>query len=106
MPGDLAAQFGQASLTIPKGDLNYRKLVGDRDWPPTTSFTDVASYFPGTVAALRTLKSDVITGLEAATVADLDATGQRWHRRQPRTDPDQAAVVRRAPLQAYTIGLA
>jgi Damage-control phosphatase ARMT1-like domain len=78
MPADLAAQFEHASLTILKGDLNYRRLVGDRDWPPTTPFTDVAAYFPGSLAALRTLKSDVITGLDPATVADLDATGQPW----------------------------
>jgi hypothetical protein len=78
MPADLAAQFEHASLTILKGDLNYRRLVGDRDWPPTTPFADVAAYFPGPPAALRTLKSDVITGLDPATVAELDATGQPW----------------------------
>jgi hypothetical protein len=77
-PADLASEFGRASLTIFKGDLNYRRLVGDRDWPPTTPFSDVASYFPRPVAVLRTLKSDVITGLTPATVADLDATGQPW----------------------------
>ena len=63
MPADLAAQFEHASLTILKGDLNYRRLVGDRDWPPTTPFADVTAYFPGSLAALRTLKSDVIIGL-------------------------------------------
>jgi Damage-control phosphatase ARMT1-like domain len=78
MPAELAAQFEHTSLTILKGDLNYRRLVGDRDWPPTTPFTDAAAYFPGTLAALRTLKSDVITGLDPAMVADLDATGQPW----------------------------
>jgi len=78
MPADLAGEFERASLTIFKGDLNYRRLVGDRDWPPTTPFADVASYFPYPVAVLRTLKSDVITGLSPATVADLDATGQSW----------------------------
>jgi hypothetical protein len=78
MPADLAAQFSQATVTVLKGDLNYRRLVDDRDWPPTTPFTDVASYFPGTVAALRTLKSDVITGLDPATVTNLDAAGQHW----------------------------
>ena len=78
MPAELAAQFEQASLTILKGDLNYRRLVGDRDWPPTTPFADVAAYFPGPLAALRTLKSDVITGLDQATVAELDTTGQPW----------------------------
>jgi Damage-control phosphatase ARMT1-like domain len=78
MPADLAAQFERASLTILKGDLNYRRLVGDRDWPPTTPFADVSAYFPGPVAVLRTLKSDVITGLDPAAVAELDATGQPW----------------------------
>jgi hypothetical protein len=78
MPADLAAQFGQASLTIMKGDLNYRRLVGDRHWPPATPFTDMASYFPGPVAALRTLKSDVITGIDPSVSTSLDATGQHW----------------------------
>lgn len=78
MPADLAAQFEQASLSILKGDLNYRRLVGDRDWPPATPFTNVVSYFPGPVAALRTLKSDVIVGIDPAVRASLDAAGQPW----------------------------
>jgi hypothetical protein len=78
MPADLADQCEQASLTILKGDLNYRRLVGDRDWPPTTPFASLTSYFPGTVAALRTLKSDVIAGLDPATIAELDSSGQPW----------------------------
>ncbi|WP_406441897.1 damage-control phosphatase ARMT1 family protein [Streptomyces sp. NBC_00631] len=79
MPGDLRAEFAAADLTIFKGDLNYRRLVGDRLWPPTTPFTDVTAWFPGPVAALRTLKSDVITGLSADTVAALDAAeAERW----------------------------
>jgi hypothetical protein len=91
MPADLMAQFEHTSLTILKGDLNYRRLVGDRDWPPTTPFTDVAAYFPGPLAALRTLKSDVITSLAPATVADLDGSGQPW-----RTDGSHGLIqVRR-----------
>ncbi|MEV5952382.1 damage-control phosphatase ARMT1 family protein [Streptomyces sp. NPDC051987] len=73
MPGDLRAEFAAAALTLFKGDLNYRRLVGDRLWPPTTPFADVTAWFPGPVAALRTLKSDVITGLSAGTEAALDA---------------------------------
>ncbi|WP_432035236.1 damage-control phosphatase ARMT1 family protein [Streptomyces cucumeris] len=72
MPGDLRSEYAAASVTIMKGDLNYRRLVGDRLWPPTTPFTECTAYFPGPVAALRTLKSDVITGLDAATVSALD----------------------------------
>ena len=59
------------ALTLFKGDLNYRRLVGDRAWPPSTPFADAVSYFPGPVAALRTLKSEVVTGVEASLVADL-----------------------------------
>ena len=79
MPGDLRDELAAATLTLLKGDLNYRRLVGDRLWPPTTPFTDVTAYFPGPVAALRTLKSDVITGLDSGTEATLVAAeGQRW----------------------------
>ncbi|WP_031035209.1 damage-control phosphatase ARMT1 family protein [Streptomyces sp. NRRL F-5650] len=79
MPGDLREDFAAATVTVLKGDLNYRRLVGDRWWPPTTSFADVTAYFPGPVAALRTLKSDVVTGLDAGTEAALEADGgQRW----------------------------
>ncbi|MFE7855819.1 damage-control phosphatase ARMT1 family protein [Streptomyces sp. NPDC057403] len=79
MPGDLRAELAGAALTVVKGDLNYRRLVGDRRWPPTTPFAEVTGYFPGPVAALRTLKSDVITGLDADTEAALVAAeGQRW----------------------------
>ena len=44
-----------------------------------TSFAETTACFPGPVAALRTLKSDVITGLDARTEAALvEAEGQRW----------------------------
>ncbi|WP_055694661.1 damage-control phosphatase ARMT1 family protein [Streptomyces prasinopilosus] len=79
MPGDLRADFAGAAVTVVKGDLNYRRLVGDRTWPPTTPFADVTGYFPGPVAALRTLKSDVVTGLAPATEEALVAAAeQRW----------------------------
>ncbi|MFE9771824.1 damage-control phosphatase ARMT1 family protein [Streptomyces sp. NPDC005931] len=79
MPDDLRADFAAASLTMFKGDLNYRRLVGDRRWPPTTPFADVTRSFPGPVAALRTLKSEVITGLTPDTEAALVAAEeQRW----------------------------
>ncbi|MFD4697657.1 damage-control phosphatase ARMT1 family protein [Streptomyces niveus] len=83
MPDELRRQFDGAALTIVKGDLNYRRLVGDRLWSPTASFSGRTAHFPGPVAALRTLKSDVIVGLEPRTVARLedaagDGTGRAW----------------------------
>ncbi|MFD5115518.1 damage-control phosphatase ARMT1 family protein [Streptomyces sp. NPDC058391] len=78
MPADLHDDFATATLTIMKGDLNYRRLVGDQHWPATTPFADATSYFPGPVTTLRTLKSDVITGLAPQTVRALEAAGPGW----------------------------
>ncbi|MFI6450394.1 damage-control phosphatase ARMT1 family protein [Streptosporangium amethystogenes] len=78
LPADLAVLFERASLTIMKGDLNYRRLVGDRAWPATTPFADTVAYFPGPVAALRTLKSDVAVGIPPATLKNLDANTPDW----------------------------
>ncbi|MGW4806988.1 damage-control phosphatase ARMT1 family protein [Kitasatospora sp. NPDC004272] len=78
MPADLRAELAGATLTVLKGDLNYRRLVGDRHWPPTTTFAALTGYFPTPVAALRTLKSDVAVGLAPDTVSRLDATGTPW----------------------------
>ncbi len=90
MPDDLASEFARASLTIMKGDLNYRRLVGDRDWLPTTDFAKTTGYFPCPVAALRTLKSDVVVGVDAATVTALDQENRSW-----RTDGTRAVIQAR-----------
>lgn len=78
MPGDLRAEFAAATVTILKGDLNYRRLVGDRAWNATTPFADRTAYFPGAAAALRTLKSDVTVGLEQETLDALERSGTAW----------------------------
>jgi hypothetical protein len=91
MPEDLAETFAGASITIVKGDLNYRRLAGDLSWPPDTPFDEVTAYFPSPVAALRTLKSDVLTGIPRDHLARLDAGGTAW-----RTDGGHALIqVRR-----------
>lgn len=78
MPDDLRADFASATLTVFKGDLNHRRLVGDLHWPATTPFADTVGYFPGPVVTLRTLKSDVAVGLDASTVARLDESKPGW----------------------------
>ncbi|MGI5218412.1 damage-control phosphatase ARMT1 family protein [Nocardia sp. CA-290969] len=78
LPGDLRADLAWADTVILKGDLNYRRLVGDRQWPATTSFAALTEYFPTRVIALRTLKCDVAVGLDARTVAGLDDSEPGW----------------------------
>lgn len=87
MPTDLAEEFAAASLTIMKGDLNYRRLVGDRWWPAATPFEAATDYFPGHVAALRTLKSDAVVGVADDVRTRLEATGEAW-----RTDGTHALI--------------
>ncbi|MGW0854712.1 damage-control phosphatase ARMT1 family protein [Streptomyces sp. NPDC002690] len=78
MPEDLRQEFAGAALTILKGDLNYRRLVGDRQWDATVPFAALTAYFPGAVAALRTLKSDVVVGLEPESLDTLERSGAAW----------------------------
>ena len=78
MPADLRAELSGAAMTILKGDLNYRRLVGDQLWDATSPFAERVGHFPSPVAALRTLKSDVVVGLDGAVAAGLDTTGEPW----------------------------
>jgi len=83
-PRDLAETLGQADLLVFKGDVNYRRLLDDRHWPPTTPMKACASYMPAPFCVLRTLKGELIVGLregQAEALAERDAdwliNGQR-----------------------------
>jgi hypothetical protein len=90
MPDDLAGTLAAVGLTIYKGDLNYRRLVGDRRWDPTLPFASATAHLPGPAVALRTLKSEVIVGLDHEAVAGLDAADPTW-----RTNGTRALVQAR-----------
>jgi hypothetical protein len=78
MPPDLSDLFAAADVVVFKGDLNYRRLVGDLRWPPTVPFADTVAYFPAPVVVLRTLKSDLVVGLSGDVVRRLDAEAPDW----------------------------
>lgn len=78
LPPDLADDFRAATLVILKGDLNYRRLVGDREWDATAPFGEVVDYFPGDVAALRTAKSDLAVGIPPARLTELETGSPDW----------------------------
>ncbi|MCI0393781.1 MAG: protein-glutamate O-methyltransferase family protein [Chloroflexi bacterium] len=78
MPPALHQELGRASLVISKGDANYRRLLGDRHWPFTTPLAAILAYFPTSLLALRTLKSEVAAGLAPDQPATLAQTDPHW----------------------------
>jgi len=76
---DLYDDLSAADLVIFKGDLNYRKLVGDLAWPPTTPFTVALHGFsPTSLCCLRTLKCDLALGLAEGQAESTQAQDADW----------------------------
>lgn len=78
MPEPLRQELAQSALILMKGDANYRRCLGDRNWPFTTAFADVVCYFPAPLVALRTLKSELAVGLGLEQVEVLNQEDSEW----------------------------
>ncbi len=78
MPEDLRADLDKANLVFSKGDAHYRRLLGDRHWPDTTPFSDIVSYFPAPLVALRTLKSELVCGLQTGQAEKVATIDPEW----------------------------
>jgi len=78
MPADLRADLARMDLVLVKGDANYRRLLDDAHWPPTTAFADAVAYFPAPVAAFRTLKGEIIVGLASGQAERLAEEDPAW----------------------------
>jgi hypothetical protein len=78
LPADLRSELGAADLVLIKGDANYRRLVGDRHWPPSTPMESLTAYFPAPLATLRTMKSEIVVDLDEAQVRRLDKEDPEW----------------------------
>ncbi|KAE9301045.1 hypothetical protein PF008_g22858 [Phytophthora fragariae] len=79
MPTELYTRLEQeATLMIIKGDLNYRRLLGDRLWSPSTPIEEVVPYFPTAFVSLRTMKSTLVAGIPAHIVEKLEKEDSKW----------------------------
>jgi hypothetical protein len=78
LPNDLRTRLASMELVILKGDVNYRRLVGDVHWPPTTPFERATAYFPAPLVALRTMKAELIVGLGEGRAEQLRKDDPEW----------------------------
>ncbi|KAJ7221720.1 DUF89 domain-containing protein [Mycena pura] len=76
----LCSALKTSNLVIFKGDLNYRKLTGDVQWPAWTAFATalgpLAGSFP--LLSLRTNKADVVVGVRREVAEQLDQSESKW----------------------------
>lgn len=76
---DLYEELSKSALVFFKGDLNYRKLAADRNWPYKTPFSELlASFSPSSVCAMRTLKADLVGGLPPGKAGYAAACDKNW----------------------------
>ena len=78
MPEQLREELRQSDLIISKGDANYRRLLGDRQWPYSTPFAAILSYTPAPMLALRALKAELACGLAEGQIAQLNQEDPDW----------------------------
>ncbi|KAH8308870.1 hypothetical protein KR059_002564 [Drosophila kikkawai] len=75
----LYVYLSEASLLIFKGDLNYRKLLGDVNYCSTDRFENCLRGFqPTSVCALRAIKTDLYCGLSVCQVEWLNEDEPNW----------------------------
>lgn len=72
-------RLADSDFAIFKGDLNYRKLLGDRSWSPDVSFkVALRGFQPTSICALRTLKANLIAGLQPGQAEHLTNSSPNW----------------------------
>ncbi|XP_023173400.1 damage-control phosphatase ARMT1 [Drosophila hydei] len=76
---ELYKMLTQAQLAIFKGDLNYRKLLGDYIWDFTEEFiTCLRGFRPTNMCAMRNVKCEVICGLPEGVADHLLKVDPNW----------------------------
>ena len=78
LPSLLRAELARSNLVILKGDVNYRRLLDDRHWPHTMRLEEIVNYFPVPFLVLRTLKGEIMVGLEPGQAEALAVQDPAW----------------------------
>jgi uncharacterized protein with ATP-grasp and redox domains len=77
-PEPMVRELAGSDLVLLKGDVNYRRLLDDRQWPYTAHMADIAAGFPAPFVALRTLKGELIVDLQPGQAEALAASDPTW----------------------------
>lgn len=76
---ELYKDLQSADLVFFKGDVNYRKLVGDLEWDPSVPFQQALRGFePTFLCTLRTIKSNTVAGVEKSVVREVEQRSSDW----------------------------
>ena len=75
LPPVLRGQLSAHDIVILKGDVNYRRLMDDRHWPPITPVDVAGGYFPAPFLSLRTLKAELVVGLTNEILSQVENEG-------------------------------
>ncbi|MCI4389712.1 hypothetical protein PGIGA_G00101660 [Pangasianodon gigas] len=76
---DLYSTLQGSDLILFKGDLNYRRLTGDRMWEHTVPFERaLRGFLPAPLCSLRTLKANVQVGLQPGQAEKLASQDPEW----------------------------
>jgi uncharacterized protein with ATP-grasp and redox domains len=82
VPEALQVALAEADIVILKGDVNYRRLLGDRHWPYHADLSEIARTFAPGIArpflVLRTLKGEIMVGLAKGQAAVMAAEDPTW----------------------------
>ncbi|XP_057672468.1 damage-control phosphatase ARMT1-like [Diorhabda carinulata] len=76
---ELYKQLAQAKAVFFKGDLNYRKLFGEKNWDPATPVDEALQGFhPTKLCIIRTIKADIVCGLPNGLAEEIEAEDEKW----------------------------
>jgi len=78
MPDRIYNRLSNSRLVIVKGDANYRRLLGDLQWPLDIDSSEVLSYWHVPCCALRTFKAEIGCGITVEAQQRAEKIDRNW----------------------------
>jgi hypothetical protein len=78
MPTHIVEKIKASVCIFVKGDANYRRLLGEREWNLETNAADILSYWPAPCCALRTFKAEIGCGMSKEMQEYAKSKDSKW----------------------------